>query len=71
MSKLRLILIALTICAVAVPLTAGEEEAPPMSVAKSHFVMVNPGQALAFEAAYKDQPDKVQKIRDTEYEGDC
>jgi hypothetical protein len=53
MSKIRLILIALTICAVAVPLTAEEEEAPPMSVAKSHFVMVNPGQALAFEAAYK------------------
>jgi len=23
-----------------------------------------------FDAAYKDQPDKVKRVRDTEYEGD-
>ena len=53
MSKFRMFLIAMTVFAIAAPLMAQDEEKPPSSVAKNHFVNANPGQALEFEAAYK------------------
>jgi len=53
MSKIRMLLIVMTVCAIVAPLMAEEEEAPEMVVAKNHFVTVNSGQALEFEAAYK------------------
>jgi len=53
MSKFRMFLIVMTVFAIATPLVAQDEEMPPPMVAKNHFVTVNSGQALEFEAAYK------------------
>lgn len=67
MSKFRMTLIVLTVCAIALPLMAGDEEMPPPMVAKNHFVTVNPGQALEFEAAYKGHLEFHASKNDTWY----
>ena len=67
MSKIRMLLIVMTVCAIVAPLMAEEEEAPEMVVAKNHFVTVNSGQALAFEAAYKGHLEWHANKNDTWY----
>lgn len=67
MSKIRMLLIVMTLCAIVAPLMAEEEEAPEMVVAKNHFVTVNPGQALEFEAAYKGHLEWHANKNDTWY----
>ncbi len=52
-SRLQSVLVAMTVFAIATPLMAQDDEMPSPMVAKNHFVTVNPGQALEFEAAYK------------------
>ncbi|MCK5377411.1 MAG: hypothetical protein KAJ97_10030, partial [Acidobacteria bacterium] len=67
MRKIQLILIALMVLAVAAPLMAQEEGKPPMTVAKNHFIDVSPGQALAFEEAYKGHIQWHANMNDTWY----
>lgn len=67
MKPLRMILVMMTVCAIALPLMAEEEEKAPPMVAKNHFVTVNPGQALEFEAAYKGHLEWHADKNDTWY----
>ena len=67
MNKIRMFLIVMTVCAIATPLVAQEEEKPPPMVAKNHFVTVNSGQALEFEAAYKGHLEWHANKNDTWY----
>jgi len=60
-------LIVMTVFAIAAPLMAQDEEMPPPMVAKNHFVTVNSGQTLAFEAAYKGHLEWHANKNDTWY----
>jgi len=67
MNKIRMFLIVMTVCSIAIPLVAQEEEKPASMVAKNHYVTVNSGQALAFEAAYKGHLEWHANKNDTWY----
>lgn len=67
MNKIRMFLIVMTVCAIAIPLVAQEEEKPAPMVAKNHYVTVNSGQALEFEAAYKGHLEWHANKNDTWY----
>ena len=67
MSKMRMIIVGMTVCAIAMPIFADDEEKASPIVAKNHFVTVNPGQALEFEAAYKGHLEWHANKNDTWY----
>jgi len=67
MRKMQPIVIAMMVLAIAVPLMAQEEEKPPVTVAKNHFIDVSSGQALEFEAAYKGHLEWHASMNDTWY----